>query len=98
MLCDWLDQEGVICYDLLKPGETVKANRYRQQLIDLNRALLKKRPQYNKRQDKLILLHDNAPAYKGKPVRKTLEALNWEVLTHAAYSPDLAPSDYHLFY
>ena len=32
-----------------------------------------------------------------KPVRDTLEALSWEVLAHAAYSPDLAPSDYHLF-
>ena len=32
-----------------------------------------------------------------KLVRDTLEALTWEVLSHAAYTPDLAPSDYHLF-
>jgi len=26
-----------------------------------------------------------------------LEALSWEVLPYATYSPDLVPSDYHLF-
>ena len=31
-----------------------------------------------------------------KPVRGTLETLNWEV-SHTAYSPELAHSDYHLF-
>jgi len=30
-------------------------------------------------------------------VQSYLETLNWEVLSHPAYSPDLAPSDYHLF-
>jgi len=87
----------VIYYDLLKPGKTINTKRYQQQLIDLNRSLLKKRPEYQKRQHKVIFLHDNAPSHTAKPVRDTLEALSWEVLPHAAYSPDLAPSDYHLF-
>ena len=28
MLCVWWDQKGVICYELLKRGETVNTNRY----------------------------------------------------------------------
>ena len=34
---------------LLKPGETVNTERYRQQMIDLNQALREKRPEYQKR-------------------------------------------------
>ncbi|KAG5317803.1 MOS1T transposase, partial [Pseudoatta argentina] len=63
----------------------------------LNHSLLEKRPEYRKRQHKIIFLHDNAPLYTAKPVRDTLEALSWKVLAHATYSPDLTPSDYHLF-
>jgi len=76
ILCVWWNWEGVIYYELFKPGETVNADRYRQQLVDLNHALLKKRPQYKKRQDELILLHKNTPVHKTKPVRETLEALS----------------------
>ena len=57
---DW-DQKGVIYYKLLKPGVTVNTNRYQQQMIDLNRALQEKRPDYRRRQHKVIFLHDNAP-------------------------------------
>ena len=97
MLCVWWDQKGVVYYELLKPNETVNTKRYQQQLFDLNRSLLEKRPEYQKRQHKVFFLHDNAPSHKAKPGRDTLQALSWEVLPHAAYSPDLAPSDYHLF-
>ncbi|GFT73441.1 mariner Mos1 transposase [Trichonephila clavipes] len=90
----WL---GVVCYELLKPTETITGDRYRTQLMRLSRALKDKRPQYNKRHDKVILLHDNARPHVAKVVKTYLETLKWEVLPHPLYSPDLAPSDYHLF-
>ena len=93
---DW-DQKGVIYYELLKPGETVNTNRYQQQMIDLNQAPQEKQPYYRRRQHKVIFLHDNAPSHTAKRVKKTIETFSWEILVHAVYSPDLAPSDYHLF-
>jgi len=95
-LCVWWDQEGVIYYELLKLNETVNAHGYHQQLIKLHCALREKRPHYRKRHDKLIFLHDNAPSHMSTMVQN-LETLNWKMLPHPAYSPDLAPSDYHLF-
>ena len=56
-----------------------------------------KRSQYAKRHDKVIFQHDNARPHVAKVVKETLEALNWDVLPHRPYLPDIAPSDYHLF-
>ena len=33
-----------------------------------------------------------------KPVKTYMETLKWEVLPHPPYSPDIAPSDYYLFW
>jgi len=68
------------CYLLLKPGETVNAHRYHQQLIKMHHALREKRPHYRKRHDKLIFLHDNAPSHTSTMIQNYLETLNWEVL------------------
>lgn len=97
LLCIWWDQLGVVYYELLKPNETITGQLYRTQLMRLSRALKEKRPQYNERHDKVILLHDNARPHVAKPVKTYLETLKWEVLPHPPYSPDLAPSDYYLF-
>jgi len=55
-------------------------------MINLNQALCEKRPKYQKRQHKMILLHDNAPSQTAKLVKETIEAFGWEILSHAAYS------------
>ncbi|VVC46049.1 Transposase, type 1 [Cinara cedri] len=94
MLCVWWDQIGAVYHELLIPGKIVNANRYRQQMINLNYALIEKRLEWARRHGKV---HDNAPAHKAKPVQETIKALGWELLPHLPYSPDLAPSDYHLF-
>ncbi|GFX49999.1 mariner Mos1 transposase [Trichonephila clavipes] len=83
--------------ELLKPTETITFHRYRTQLTRLSRALKDKRPKYNERHDKGILQHDNARPHVAKVVKTYLETLKWEVFPHPLYSPDLAPSDYHLF-
>ncbi len=46
---------------------------------------------------KVILLHDKTRPHVAKTVRERTENLYREVLPHPAYSPELAPSDYHLF-
>jgi transposase len=45
----------------------------------------------------VVLLHDHARPHRAARTRALLEHFNWELLDHPAYSPDLAPSDYHLF-
>ena len=42
-------------------------------------------------------MHDNAPAYRALATHKKLAYLGFQCLDHSPYSPDLAPSDYHLF-
>ncbi|EGI67225.1 Mariner Mos1 transposase [Acromyrmex echinatior] len=63
----------------------------------LNQALKEKRAHYYFRHDKIILRHDNARPHVAAPIKTYMETLNWEVLPHPPYSPDIASFDYHLF-
>jgi transposase len=45
----------------------------------------------------LVLLHDNARPHRAPRTRALLEHFNWELFDYPPHSPDLAPSDYHLF-
>jgi hypothetical protein len=45
----------------------------------------------------ILLLHCNARPHTARATIDALETLMFEVLSHPPYSPDLAPSDFHLF-
>jgi len=45
----------------------------------------------------VLFLHDNDPAHRAHATQKKLAYPGFPCLDHPSYSPDLAPSDYHLF-
>lgn len=96
MLCIWWDIKGVLYYELLEPNQTVNKELYQRQLLKLSEELGRKRPYSGHGKRPVKLLHDNARPHVANLVRETLTTLGWEVLPHPAYSPDLAPTDYHL--
>jgi histone-lysine N-methyltransferase SETMAR len=44
-----------------------------------------------------LLLHDNAQPYTAKKTQYHVNDLNFDLLEHSPYSPDLAPRDYAIF-
>ena len=80
MLGVWWDQNSIVYYEVLKPGKTVNTQRYRQQMIHLNHALIEKRPEWAKRHGKVILLHDNGLSHPSKLAKDTLKLLGWDIL------------------
>jgi len=86
----------VLYYELLQPAETITVDCYQQQLTNLSDALEEKMPLIGQGR-KVILLHDNARPHVANTIQDQIFALDWEPFSHAAYSPDMALSDYYIF-
>jgi len=81
--------------DYLPKGLTNNAEYYSFLLVQLKDILKENR---RGMVTKVVLfLHENAPAHRALATRKKLVYLFFQFLDHPPYSPDLAPSDYHLF-
>jgi len=58
----------------------------------------RKTPRGGKVTKGVLFLHDDAPAHRSLATRKKLAYPSFQCLDHPPCSPDLAPSDYHLFH
>jgi histone-lysine N-methyltransferase SETMAR len=96
MICVWWDVQGIIYYELLPPNQTINAEKYQEQLDRLREALRAKRPSLVNR-NKVHFHHDNARPHTARTTKELLNSYSWKVLPQPPYSPDIAPSDFHLF-
>lgn len=63
----------------------------------MNQALKMKRKEFDRSNDKITLMHDDCRPHMAQTVTAYLETLSWEVLIHPPHSPDISPTNYHLF-
>ncbi|GJQ76651.1 hypothetical protein Trydic_g15510 [Trypoxylus dichotomus] len=77
-------------------GKVMASSEYYIALLErLKTEIAKKRSHMAKK--KILFHQDNAPCHKSIKTMAKLHELNFELLPHPPYSPDLAPSDYWLF-
>jgi len=96
MLTVFWDSQGPILKTYQECGTTVTS------AMDCDMLQRELKPTiHSKRRGKLskeiLLLHDNTCPHTTAHTLETLKQLKWEAVEHPAYSPDLVPSDFHLF-
>ena len=96
MLTVFWDSQGPVLEHYQERGTTINSARYSEMLTDrLKPAIRSKRRGLLSKS--VVLLHDNAHPHTAAHTAETLRKLKFDVMAHPPYSPDLAPSDYHLF-
>lgn len=96
MLSIWWNFKGIIHFELLPANQTITSEVYCAQLERLSQVLKEKEPALVNRKG-VILHHDNARPHCSRITLEKLRELGWEVLPQPSYSPDISPSDFHLF-
>ncbi len=97
MVTVFWDIHGVVYHEYLPQGQTITAASYCNVLDKVQDAIKDKRPWLLEGGCKVILQQDNAGPHTARLTKAKIRELGWEVLPHPPYSPDLAPSDFHLF-
>lgn len=89
------DAKGILMIDYLPKGKTINGEYYANLLDQLRQNIHQKRPGLARK--KIIFHQDNARPHTCVTAMAKINELKYDLLPHAPYSPDLAPSDFHLF-
>jgi histone-lysine N-methyltransferase SETMAR len=89
------DSKAVMYMDFLTQHHTINTE-YCSALLEgpVKAAIRNKRKRV---QTSVSFLQDNARPQVAAHTMETIQKLKWNILPQPPYSPDLAPSDYHLF-
>jgi hypothetical protein len=74
----------------------VNSASYCEALLKLRDAIRRKRPGQLARG--VLLHHENARPQSAQATQERIQELQWELPEHPSYSPNSAPSDFHLFH
>ena len=89
------DAKGIPLIDYLEKGTTITDEYYSNLLDQQDVKICEKRPGLKKK--KIIFPQDNTPTHKRLLAMGKLQDLRYNLLSHPPNSPDLTPSDFHLF-
>lgn len=89
------DSHGIVFINYLKKGETITAEYYASLINKLKTEIMKKRPHFMKK--KVLFHQDNVPLHTSTVAMAKIHELQFELIDHPPYSPDLAPSNFFLF-
>ena len=95
MMIIFRNKDGVLLTEHLPRETTINGPSDASIIKRLRSVIVEKR--CGKVSHGVLLLHDNAPIDKSNIVQATIRQAGYIELNHQAYSPDIAPSDYHLF-
>jgi len=95
MVTVFWDMDGVILVDVMARGETINSDAHIKTLQKLKQRYRQVWP--NRNPGGMFIQHDNAHPHTSLRTMEAITKFVWTVLTNPSYSPDLAPSDFHLF-
>jgi transposase len=96
MESEFWEKERMLFMDFWEKGTTINSERYKKTLNKLQKRIRTVRT--NRNMIDVLLLHDNAQPHTSLRMREAITTMGWTVLPRSGHSPDLAPTDYVLFY